>query len=98
MTCRHCHESLVTRPRGLCWKCYYTPGVRDIYPSTSKFGRRGTGNFSSWAPLPPFPTQALPGTPEKIALLAERVRLQQSLWHPEDATFAGPKTALQQAG
>ena len=29
--CRHCSERKVTRPRGLCWKCYYTPGVRELY-------------------------------------------------------------------
>lgn len=37
MTCRHCGKGKVCRPRGLCWRCYYTPGVRDLYPSTSKF-------------------------------------------------------------
>lgn len=31
--CRHCRKSSVTRPRGLCWNCYYKkPGVRDLYP------------------------------------------------------------------
>ena len=30
--CRHCHERKVCRPRGLCWRCYYAPGVRDQYP------------------------------------------------------------------
>lgn len=31
--CRHCHKVKPTRPRGLCWACYYTPGVRDLYPA-----------------------------------------------------------------
>lgn len=35
--CRHCHAEPVNRPRGLGWKCYYAPGVRDLYPVTSKF-------------------------------------------------------------
>ena len=52
MKCRHCHEGPVNRPRGLCWSCYYRPGVRDLYPSTSKFARRGEGNFNGLAPLP----------------------------------------------
>ena len=26
--CRHCGKSKVNRPRGLCWTCYYTPGLR----------------------------------------------------------------------
>jgi hypothetical protein len=29
-------------------------------------------------------TTALPGTVEKLTVLAERVRLGQPLWHPED--------------
>jgi len=41
MTCRHCQRAPVSRPRGLCWGCYYTPTIRDLYPSVSKFGRRG---------------------------------------------------------
>ena len=50
--CRHCTKSKVNRPRGLCWSCYYTPGVKELYPSTSKYARRGIGNFTGKAPLP----------------------------------------------
>jgi hypothetical protein len=85
MFCRHCHAVKPNRPRGLCWSCYYAPGVRDRYPSTSKFGRRGLGNFNRRLTLPPFPTPALPGTPEKVAVLEQRARLGVSLWHPLDA-------------
>ena len=49
--CKHCEKSKVNRPRGLCWSCYYTPGVKEQYPSTSKYARRGVGNFSGNAPL-----------------------------------------------
>src|SRR5205807_1227684 len=35
---------------------------------------------------PATPTRALPGTPEKVAVLMERARLGQALWHPQDAT------------
>jgi hypothetical protein len=73
------------RPRGLCWSCYYTPGVREQYPSTSKFARRGVGDFNGEAKLPPQPTSALPGTPEKVAVLEQRARLGLALWHPLDA-------------
>ncbi len=98
MICRHCRRAPQSRPRGLCWSCYYTPGVRERYPSTSKFGRRGHGNFNGNAPPPAFPTQALPGSPEKILVLEERARMKQCLWHPDDGTFATPAVALQQAG
>jgi hypothetical protein len=92
MLCRHCQKTNSNRPRGLCWACYYTPGVREQFPSTSKFARRGVGNFNVRTKLPPGPTNALPGTPEKVAVLEERARLGVSLWHPLDAqvdSFAG---------
>jgi hypothetical protein len=85
MLCRHCQRVQSNRPRGLCWSCYYTPGVRERYPSTSKFARRGVGDFNGQSTLPPFPTEALPGSPEKVAVLEERARLGLSLWHPLDA-------------
>ena len=85
MRCRHCHNGPVNRPRGLCWTCYYAPGVRDLYPSTSKFARRGIGDFLGLGLAPAAPTVAAPGTPEKIAILEERARRQQRLWHPLDA-------------
>ena len=87
MLCRHCQKANSNRPRGLCWSCYYTPGVRDRYPSTSKFARRGVGNFNGRTKQPPCPTGALPGTPEKVAVLQERARQGLSLWHPLDATL-----------
>ena len=88
MICRHCQTSKVNRPRGLCWSCYYRPGVRDQYPSTSKYARRGEGNFCGHAPLPSCSTVAAPGSEEKIAILAERAKNKQSLWHPKDVTVA----------
>jgi hypothetical protein len=94
MICRHCQKSKVNRPRGLCWSCYYKPGVRDLYPSTSKYARRGVGNFCGMAPTPTCATVAAPGSEEKIAILAERARLKQSLWHPEDTCLEAASSAL----
>jgi hypothetical protein len=83
--CRHCQRVRSNRPRGLCWSCYYTPGVRDLYPSTSKFARRGVSDFNGPIALADEPTTALPGTPDKVAILEQRARLGVSLWHPLDA-------------
>lgn len=91
--CRHCHKSKVNRPRGLCWSCYYKPGVRDKYPSTSKYARRGHGNITGTPPEPVRATDAEPGSEEKIRVLAERVRRRESLWHPEDARVETPAAA-----
>lgn len=86
MICRHCLQSKVNRPRGLCWSCYYTPGVRDLFPSTSKFCNRGVGNGCRNAPLP-VPTAAIPGSEAKVQILADRARAGLALFHPLDTSF-----------
>jgi hypothetical protein len=83
--CRHCHQAKVGRPRGLCWCCYYAPGVRERYPSTSKFARRGIADLTGER-RQPIPTEALPGTPEKVAVMCARAARGQSLFHDDDAT------------
>lgn len=83
--CRHCHRPKVNRPLGLCWSCYYKPGIRKLYPSTSKFAQRGVGNVTGSAPLPDSPTQALPGSKEKVQVMRARAMSNQALWHPGDA-------------
>jgi hypothetical protein len=42
-------------------------------------------DFNGECRLPAQPTDALPGSPEKVAVLEERARLGVSLWHPLDA-------------
>ncbi len=81
--CVHCHRTKSNRPRGLCWSCYYTPGVRDLFPSTSKYHRRGVADFDH-VPGLPEPTTVPPG-PEKVLVLEARAAAGLSLWHPEDA-------------
>lgn len=98
LRCRHCRLGSVSRPRGLCWSCYYSPGVRALHPSTSKFARRGVGNFCGRGAQPHAPTAALPGTPEKVAVLEERARMRQELWHPDDATMECPAPQVMKAG
>ena len=98
MLCRHCQRVKSNRPRGLCWSCYYTPGVREMYPSTSKFARRGVGDFNGQSHLPLRPTDALPGSPEKVAVLEQRARLGVSLWHPDDAPMDAESRLLGIAG
>ena|SRR6516162_5500149 len=85
MKCRNCKRVESNRPRGLCWSCYYRPGVRELFPSTSKFARRGIGNGNVVVPLPSEPTAAFPGFPEKVAVLEDRARQGVALWHPADA-------------
>jgi hypothetical protein len=41
--------------------------------------------------LPPRPTDALPGTTGKVAVMEERARLGLALFHPEDAIGPAPR-------
>lgn len=84
MACRHCRRTRATRPRGLCWHCYFAPGVRDLYPVSGKFAARGLGLANAEPPPPAERTRALPGTEEKVAALARRVEAGEGLWHPDD--------------
>src|SRR5262249_18830823 len=93
--CRHCQGAKATRPRRLCFRCYYTPAIRSRYPPERKFGPRGTGNFCGNPATPFGPTVAAPGTLEKLAILEQRARLHQALWHPLDARYPGDPRTLQ---
>lgn len=82
--CRHCKRKKINRPRGLCWTCYYTAGVRERYQSTSKFARRGTMNFNGPAKAAE-PVDAAAGTPEKIEAMMRRAEAGQDLFVDGDA-------------
>ena len=84
-TCRHCLKCVVSRPRGLCWSCWNRTDVRESYPITSKYARRGTGigGFSAGiVPVSPCPHPQ--GSPGRIKTLAARAVAGESLWHPGD--------------
>jgi hypothetical protein len=81
--CRHCGQEPATRSRGLGWKCYFTPGVREMYPSTSAYANRGHGRDTAGR-LPTKPTSARPGTPEKMAVMRARAAAGEVLFHPLD--------------
>jgi hypothetical protein len=69
----------------LCYRCYQSADVRQHYPrSESKYARNGVGQGCRGYQLPE-PTDARPGSAEKVAVLEERARLGLALWHPLDA-------------
>lgn len=87
--CRHCGNEVVTRPKGLGWKCYYTPGVKEMYgcanPATAKYAVRSEVlDFFREAPLPAVATDARPGTEDKIAVMERRAQRLETLFHPLD--------------
>jgi hypothetical protein len=93
MLCCHCQKKKQNRPRGLCWTCYYGPGIRALHPSSSKFARHGILDKNGGVPLPHRPTAAVPGSEAKIQVLMERAQLQQALFHPEDGDLPRPRVA-----
>lgn len=82
--CRHCARCRACRPRGLCWSCYYTPGVKEQYPSTSKYARRGVGNAGFGYVLPPPDHSLEPGSEEKLRAMETRALAGVSLFHPAE--------------
>lgn len=79
MLCRHCCRRPVSRSRGLCWSCFYSP-ARDLYPATATTGSAVAGRL-----VPPDgPTDALPGTDEKVAVMRARLEAGRSAFHPGD--------------
>lgn len=88
--CRHCGQLGGWRGRGLCSRCYHTPGLRRQYPRRDRNGGRAVRDFWGRAPLPPEPTDALPGSPEKLAVLCRRALAGQALHHPDDPRFFPP--------
>jgi hypothetical protein len=82
--CRHCGAGKNCRAKGLCWPCSMVPAIRDLYPSTSKFARKGVSVVNHNAIAPAEPTDAEPGSEEKIAVLAARAERGESLFHDDD--------------
>jgi len=69
--------------RGLCKDCFANPAVREAVEVAVPV-RKATGGGAA-RPLP-VPTAIRPGPNSgKVEVLAERVRLRQQLFHPDDA-------------
>lgn len=81
MMCQHCLLFPVSRSRGLCWSCFYRPGVRERYPPQG-VTHRGLG--MGRRRLPCEPTDAWPGTPEKIQVFMQRAARGEELFHADD--------------
>lgn len=80
--CVNCKYRNSSRSRGLCWRCFYSPGVKETYPVDAIYGRRGVG-LESTGPAE-TPTDTRPGTEERIRVLEARAAKGQDLEHPED--------------
>jgi hypothetical protein len=84
MWCVHCQDRPAVRARGLCSACYYQPHIRQRYPITTVALVRHSTEGEPMERGEAEPTDALPGTPAKIEVMAERYERRQSLFHPGD--------------
>ena len=91
--CKNCEERGGAQGRGLCWKCFYNPEIRKRFPLNRSSTRRlgiGHGAESDYR-TPSTPTDAFPGSEEKIAVLEKRLWSGEKLWHPEDRYATDPR-------
>jgi len=80
--CRRCrvpwYEKYVSQRSGLCRRCKIE---RHLEHSVRSEAMRVEVREM---PLPLLPTEAVPGTEEKIRVMADRISLGVSCFHPED--------------
>lgn len=94
LLCKHCSKYFAQRGRRyLCKGCHEDPEVRKRYECCGNLntGNRGTavrGNEQDSSLPLPTPTEALPGTLEKLLVVEERARRGERLWHPDDAGYS----------
>jgi hypothetical protein len=77
--CLECGRILAARPRGLCFACFNDKTIRIRYGPTGPRGNREVVKRKRRR-LAPFPTSALPGSDEKVAVLE---------WRRVEGTYSG---------
>lgn len=85
--CQHCQEARKLMRRNLCKRCYMDRKIRYRYRSIPGPRRPETAPgvvLPSSYRMPGTPTQAVPGSEEKIMILQERASRRESLFHPQD--------------
>ena len=89
--CRYCTRKLARRPYQLCIRCYLTQKIRQLFEPEFEHERlvQQSGSYSlpqAGLTIPSEPTDARPGTDEKIRVFSERVDKGEHLFHPDDFT------------
>lgn len=87
--CAHCEERPGVYPGGLCRPCYLDPLIKRRYVGVARDYGLNADTQRYDAPMPGGPTAALPGTPEKIAVMEARNERGEQLHHPLDARWMG---------
>ena len=86
MNCVHCQGRKASCPRRLCRSCYDRPDVREQHKKlwrTHKKFMSGVGLAAT--DDEPEPTDAMPGSEDKVRELVRRAGEGKRLWSKEDA-------------
>lgn len=84
--CQHCRARWIRHAYFLCGRCWRDAATRSLYEP----GAVGPLDVSLIPADPSSPTPALPGSPEKLAVLAARFELSLPLFHTGDAPMLTP--------
>ncbi|MBK9181471.1 MAG: hypothetical protein IPM45_18320 [Acidimicrobiales bacterium] len=84
--CLLCRAKPASRPRGLCWVCYYRRRAETTVLD-SPHARRGVGLGGGRRPAAE-PTAHPPGSAGKVEVMAERAARGEGIFHPDDAGWA----------
>jgi hypothetical protein len=84
--CKHCGINMGSHARGLCYRCWSNPTIKDLYPADRRCNRGVSCTNTNITRAMPTPTTALPGTEEKFEVLCQRAERGEQLFHPLDAT------------
>jgi len=88
--CLHCKARPGDKCRGLCFKCWNDDGIRASHPPDAKYAAKLPAVKRPGVRMP-APTDARPGSAEKIAVLMGRVARGERLFHPRDAKMDSEK-------
>ena len=92
--CRHCKVRSGYRSRGLCAICWDNVEIRALYSARRGIWQRDAEEVEQHKveaaeyvrTVAPLPTDAMPGTPEKVEIMELRYALGFSIFHPMDRT------------
>lgn len=82
--CVNCKRTLIIQARNLCGTCHKRPDVRALHTPVKDCLSGSPIVKGDSSILPAEPTQAQPGSEEKIRILAERAAAGIALHHPDD--------------
>ena len=85
--CLLCGQTKPHKSRNLCLACYQKPESDPLKIETRHRVERDTQSIFTPTGLPDHPTEFLPGSNEKMAVMAQRLIDGRAIHHPDDASL-----------